>query len=108
MGSAVEVYFDCTCVIAKEGSTSGLVQIADLSPYPAQPHASRAYHAMIKPVGAICNLDCTYCYYLHKEDLLGSPSKFQISDVILEAHIRQYIEGQDRDQVVLSWQGGEP
>ena len=85
-----------------------LIQFADLSPYPAQPGATRAYHAMVKPVGAICNIDCTYCYYLHKKELLGSESKFQISDEILETHIRQYIEGQDRDQVVFSWQGGEP
>jgi uncharacterized protein len=49
---------------------------------------------MVKPTGAICNLDCAYCYYLHKEELLGSDSKFRISDEILEAHIRQYIEGQ--------------
>ena len=63
---------------------------------------------MVKPVGAICNLDCAYCYYLHKEELLGSDSKFRISDEILEAHIRQYIEGQRGDEVVFSWQGGEP
>ncbi|MBZ5600080.1 MAG: anaerobic sulfatase maturase [Acidobacteriia bacterium] len=84
------------------------VQIADLSPCPVGPGVSRAYHAMIKPIGAICNLDCLYCYYLHKKDLLGSNSKFQISDEILETHIQQYIEGQDRDEVVFSWQGGEP
>jgi uncharacterized protein len=87
---------------------SVLVQLSDLSPWPGQPGATRAYHAMIKPVGAICNLDCTYCYYLHKEALLGSDSRFQISDEILETHIKQYIEGQDRDEVVFSWQGGEP
>ncbi len=63
---------------------------------------------MIKPLGAICNLDCTYCYYLHKEDLFGSPSKFHITNQILEEHIKQYIEGQDRAEVVFSWQGGEP
>ena len=85
-----------------------LVQISDLSPYPQQPGARRSYHAMIKPQGSICNLDCTYCYYLHKQDLLGSPSKFRITDEILETHIRQYIEGQDREEVVFSWQGGEP
>ena len=72
------------------------------------PGAKRAYHAMIKPVGAICNIDCTYCYYLHKKELLGTGSKFRISDEILEAHIKQYIEGQDREEVVFSWQGGEP
>jgi len=88
--------------------TNHLVQIADLSPWQAPPGATRSYHAMVKPVGPICNLDCAYCYYLHKEDLLGSSSKFRISDEILEAHIKQYIEGQDRGEVVFSWQGGEP
>ena len=63
---------------------------------------------MVKPTGAICNLDCAYCYYLHKQELLGSDSKFRISDEILETHIRQYIEGQRGDEVVFSWQGGEP
>jgi len=63
---------------------------------------------MVKPAGAICNLDCAYCYYLHKQELLGSDSKFRISDEILETHIRQYIEGQRGDEVVFSWQGGEP
>ena len=87
---------------------NGLVQIADLSPLPRPAGATRTYHAMIKPVGAICNIDCTYCYYLHKQELLGSTSKFQISDEILETHIRQYIEGQDAEEVVFSWQGGEP
>ncbi|HTS58979.1 MAG TPA: hypothetical protein VMH03_15655, partial [Terriglobales bacterium] len=51
-----------------------------LSPWPAPAGARRAYHAMVKPVGPICNLDCTYCYYLHKEQLLGSTKKFRISD----------------------------
>jgi len=63
---------------------------------------------MVKPIGAICNLDCTYCYYLHKKELLGTSSKFRMSDDILETHIRQYIEGQDGSEVVFSWQGGEP
>lgn len=84
------------------------VPASDLTPWPVPPGGARAYHAMIKPIGAICNLDCTYCYYLHKKELLGSDSKFRISDQVLEAHIKQYIEGQDRDEVVFSWQGGEP
>ena len=93
----------------RKGSvTSELLQIGDLSPYQAQPGAKRSYHAIVKPIGAICNLDCRYCYYLHKEELLASSTKFRISDEILEAHVRQYIEGQDRDEVVFTWQGGEP
>jgi len=75
---------------------------------PAPSSAARRYHAMVKPISAICNLDCTYCYYLHKKELLGSSSKFRMSDDILETHIRQYIEGQDGSEVVFSWQGGEP
>jgi serine-type anaerobic sulfatase-maturating enzyme len=85
-----------------------LVPISDLSPSASPQGGVRAYHVMVKPVGAICNIDCTYCYYLSKKELLGSASKFRISDEILETHIRQYIEGQDREEVVFSWQGGEP
>lgn len=79
-----------------------------LSPPPIYPGTKPRFHAMVKPTGAICNLDCAYCYYLHKEELLGSDSQFRISDEILEAHIRQYIEGQSGDEAVFSWQGGEP
>jgi uncharacterized protein len=66
------------------------------------------FHAMIKPIGSTCNLDCTYCYYLHKEELLKQPIARKMSDEILEQHIRQYIEAQTGDEVVFSWQGGEP
>jgi uncharacterized protein len=76
-------------------------QTSPLSAWPAPAGSLRAYHAMVKPIGSICNLNCTYCYYLQKKDLLGSSSKFRISDEILETHIRQYIEGQDRSEVVF-------
>jgi len=65
-----------------------LVQVGDLSPFPARAGASRSYHVMMKPGGSICNLDCSYCFYLHKEELLGSKSKVRISDEILETHIK--------------------
>lgn len=66
------------------------------------------YHAMIKPSGAECNIDCDYCFYLHKTDLLDHKPHARMDDVTLEQHIRQYIESQTGDQVVFSWQGGEP
>lgn len=31
-----------------------------------------------------------------------------MADDILEEHIRKYIESQTGEQVVFSWQGGEP
>ncbi len=65
-------------------------------------------HAMIKPTGPICNLDCRYCYYLSKETLLGTENGWRISDETLETFIRQYIEGQNYKEVIFSWQGGEP
>ena len=75
---------------------------------PQPPGYSHRFHAMVKPVGALCNLDCTYCYYLHKDGLLHQPKAPRMSDEILEEHIRQYIEAQTGDEVVFSWQGGEP
>jgi uncharacterized protein len=65
-------------------------------------------HAMVKPTGPLCNLDCSYCYYRSKEDLLSTDTRWKISDEVLEAHIRQYVEGQNYREVVFSWQGGEP
>src|SRR5271166_4433941 len=76
---------------------------------PPQPAGYKhRFHAMVKPLGSLCNLDCTYCYYLHKAGLLHQPKAPRMSDVILEQHIRQYIEAQTGNQVVFSWQGGEP
>ena len=66
------------------------------------------FHTMIKPSGAQCNLDCTYCFYLHKEDLLQQTKAPRMSDSLLEAHIRQYIAAQTGDEVIFTWQGGEP
>ena len=76
---------------------------------PALP-AGRHYrfHAMNKPSGAECNIDCDYCFYLHKTDLLKHDEHARMGDSYLEQHIRQYIEAQTGEQVVFSWQGGEP
>ncbi|MEW5838147.1 MAG: anaerobic sulfatase maturase [Pseudomonadota bacterium] len=66
------------------------------------------FHTMIKPSGAQCNLDCAYCFYLHKENLLHQSKMPRMGEAWLEAHIRQYIAAQTGDEVVFSWQGGEP
>ncbi|GAM64240.1 putative arylsulfatase regulatory protein [Vibrio ishigakensis] len=75
-----------------------------------QGRASKRMHVMAKPIGAVCNIDCDYCYYLSKQDLLEykkgcSP---QISDADLESYVKQYIEGQNTPEIIFSWQGGEP
>jgi uncharacterized protein len=67
------------------------------------------FHIMAKPHGPICNLNCTYCYYLEKENLYsGSGSDFRMADDVLEAFIRQYIQAQPSSRVSFAWQGGEP
>lgn len=70
------------------------------------------FNVMIKPIGALCNLDCTYCYYLHKTDLLrqdaSTHSSSIMSEEILELFIKQYVESNEHQEIVFSWQGGEP
>ena len=66
-----------------------------------------AFHVMTKPRGAICNLDCKYCYFLSKE-MLYPGSRFRMADELLENYTRQYIEAQRVNEVTFAWQGGEP
>src|SRR5687768_8405544 len=67
-----------------------------------------AFHIMTKPIGAICNLDCTYCYYLEKENLYPDKRNFRMPDEVLESYVRQYIATQNVPEINFAWQGGEP
>jgi len=67
----------------------------------------KAFHIMAKPMGAICNLDCTYCFYLEKENLYPG-SNFRMPEQVLEEFIKQKIEANDTPGVNFAWQGGEP
>lgn len=69
--------------------------------------APAAFHVITKPSGAICNLDCSYCFFLSKE-LLYPGDRFRMADDLLENYIRQTIESQPGQEVVLAFQGGEP
>lgn len=66
-----------------------------------------AFHIMLKPRGAICNLGCQYCYFLSKERLYPK-SDFCMPDDLLEDFTRQYIQAQQVPEVTFAWQGGEP
>lgn len=74
----------------------------------SQPGYQRDFHVMAKPGGSKCNIDCQYCFYLHKEDLLHQPKQPKMDDRTLEAFIQGYIDGHDGQEIVFSWQGGEP
>jgi uncharacterized protein len=71
------------------------------------PNAPAAFHLLAKPTGAVCNLDCKYCFFLSKE-MLYPGSRFRMADELLEAYIRQLLEAQQAPEVTIAWQGGEP
>lgn len=64
-------------------------------------------HVLAKPTGAICNLACSYCFFLDKEAFYPG-SRFRMSDEVLENYIRQLITAHRSSQVTVAWQGGEP
>jgi len=72
----------------------------------------RPFHVMVKPIGPVCNLNCTYCYYLEKVNLYSgekaSGERFRMKEDVLERYIRDYIEAQPGLNVDFAWQGGEP
>jgi len=63
-----------------------------------------SFHVMVKPRGSICNLNCTYCYFLSKEKMYPD-SSFTMPDELLENYTRQYIQAQHMQQVIFAWQG---
>lgn len=80
---------------------------APIEPVTAAHDRPPAFHVLAKPSGAICNLDCAYCFFLAKEQLYPG-STFRMADDVLEAYIGQLIAGHTVDHVTIAWQGGEP
>ena len=70
--------------------------------------SGRDFATMVKPVGALCNLNCTYCYYLNREKHQEGKAAGIMKEDLLEEYIRQYISSQQADQVTFCWHGGEP
>jgi uncharacterized protein len=88
------------------GQVSTRVEAA--GPVLTMPDAPTAIHVMAKPTGAICNLDCEYCFFLSKE-MLYPGSRFRMADELQEIYVRQLLEGHEQaPEVVVAWQGGEP
>jgi uncharacterized protein len=69
---------------------------------------TREFQIFAKPVGALCNLRCRYCYYLDKKSLHLPKEPFIMNDDILEKYIVQHIEATADGTVFFSWHGGEP
>ena len=83
------------------GTVDAMIQAATAWPPPA-------FHLLAKPTGAVCNLDCSYCFFLSKE-MLYPGSRFRMADELLETYIRQLVEAHAHvPEVTIAWQGGEP
>ncbi|UWZ86301.1 anaerobic sulfatase maturase [Occallatibacter riparius] len=68
------------------------------------------FHIMTKPIGPLCNLDCSYCFYLEKEKLYPGATQWAMPPEVLERYISEYIAAQppDAPEIHFAWQGGEP
>lgn len=66
-----------------------------------------AFNLMLKPAGSLCNLDCSYCYYLDKAGIYGGKEpRMNLED--LERYVKTYIAACDAPEVTFNWHGGEP
>lgn len=61
---------------------------------------------LIKPSGADCNMDCTYCFYTHNSSY-PSAGKRRMNEQVLESMIAQLC-AQPVPGLSFGWQGGEP
>jgi uncharacterized protein len=69
--------------------------------------APPCFHLLAKPSGSTCNIDCTYCFFLSKDELYPNENH-RMSDNTLEVYIRQLLESHRTPTVTVAWQGGEP
>ena len=68
---------------------------------------SKPLYVMLKPVGALCNLRCEYCYYLEKSGLYTQNKNHVMSDELQKRFTKEYIESQTMSQIMFTWHGGE-
>jgi uncharacterized protein len=73
---------------------------------PSTPAAPAAFHLLAEPTGALCNLDCAYCFFLSKE-MLYPGSRFRMADE-LQRPTCVSSSRPIRPVVEVAWQGGGP
>lgn len=69
---------------------------------------NQPFYISSKPVGSVCNLDCTYCYYLEKTHLYPKKDKHAMTLEMLELYVKMYISESVDQEVIFTWHGGEP
>ncbi|CAI0779891.1 anaerobic sulfatase maturase [Serratia entomophila] len=72
-------------------------------------HQITQFHLMAKPSGSVCNIDCSYCFYLEKDRLYPErKNRWKMDGTTLDNYVRKNIQGQAGERVDFIWQGGEP
>jgi len=66
------------------------------------------FQVFVKPVGALCNLACQYCYYHGKQEFFPGGDIYRMSDDLLGEYIIQHINASLGPDIFFSWHGGEP
>ena len=72
------------------------------------PRSSGDFQIFVKPAGAVCNLDCQYCYYRDKRSLYPQTGAPRMTEDLLEEYIVQHIAASAGPEIDFSWHGGEP
>ncbi len=68
----------------------------------------RPFIVMAKPVGSLCNMRCSYCYYLDKGKYSRHKEQRCMGNAMLEQLVIDAIAGSEGPQVSFIWHGGEP
>src|SRR5215469_3260659 len=89
-------------------SSNGLSIIGQATAGQGSAVVPRLTSLLIKPVSAICNLDCAYCFYLDREaDPYKSLPSLRMTLETLERLVDTYLF-YSYPNSVLAFQGGEP
>jgi uncharacterized protein len=88
------------------GENHFVIQGPDLAP--ASGAAPRIASLLVKPVSALCNLDCDYCFYLDREtDPYREAPARRMTVETLERLVDTYLF-YSYPESVFAFQGGEP
>ena len=62
------------------------------------------FSVLAKPTGAVCNLECEYCFFLSKDQVLDGADA--MDEATMELYLRRYLDEQPDGEVTVAWQGG--
>ena len=62
--------------------------------------AGTPFSVLVKPTGAFCNLDCEYCFFISKDQVL--PGDPLMSEDALEIFLRRYLDEQPDGEVSVA------